>query len=162
MAATMTPVQLITVAADLFKKVSSSSKKKAVSLSLYDGEKAPGIPLDEYLKRLVRYTGCDMDTVIIAIIYIDRICINANIIITENNVHRLLLAGFIVAIKWRQDRVHANSHYATVGGVTLKELNRLERTALNDLKWETHVKTTEYANYLHHFEGIGECEDRVV
>eukprot|EP01059_Diplonema_ambulator_P037197 TRINITY_DN96_c0_g4_i3.p2 TRINITY_DN96_c0_g4~~TRINITY_DN96_c0_g4_i3.p2 ORF type:complete len:157 (+),score=51.34 TRINITY_DN96_c0_g4_i3:62-532(+) len=113
----------------------------------YDGEKAPGIPLDEYLKRLVRYTGCDMDTVIIAIIYIDRICINANIIITENNVHRLLLAGFIVAIKWRQDRVHANSHYATVGGVTLKELNRLERTALNDLKWETHVEKSLYSKY---------------
>eukprot|EP01064_Diplonema_japonicum_P008701 TRINITY_DN1610_c1_g1_i1.p1 TRINITY_DN1610_c1_g1~~TRINITY_DN1610_c1_g1_i1.p1 ORF type:complete len:163 (+),score=52.73 TRINITY_DN1610_c1_g1_i1:52-540(+) len=158
MTPTIHPEQLISVASQLFQKVANNAK--AQKLSLYDGEKAPGIEVREYMKRLVRYTGCDVDTIIIAIIYIDRICINAGIAITGNNVHRLLLAGFVVAIKWRQDRVHGNGHYATVGGVTRQELNRLERTALNDLKWETHVPQKAYANYLQHFKGIMEQEGK--
>eukprot|EP01064_Diplonema_japonicum_P008702 TRINITY_DN1610_c1_g1_i2.p1 TRINITY_DN1610_c1_g1~~TRINITY_DN1610_c1_g1_i2.p1 ORF type:complete len:190 (+),score=72.98 TRINITY_DN1610_c1_g1_i2:57-572(+) len=141
----------IAVIANLLEDVIQKSEKKPKQSSHYDGEKVPGIEVREYMKRLVRYTGCDVDTIIIAIIYIDRICINAGIAITGNNVHRLLLAGFVVAIKWRQDRVHGNGHYATVGGVTRQELNRLERTALNDLKWETHVEKSAHNKYCKQF-----------
>ena len=41
-------------------------------------------------------------------------------ILTELNVHRILLAATVVATKYQDDDVYSNKYYARVGGVTSK------------------------------------------
>eukprot|EP01059_Diplonema_ambulator_P037200 TRINITY_DN96_c0_g7_i1.p1 TRINITY_DN96_c0_g7~~TRINITY_DN96_c0_g7_i1.p1 ORF type:complete len:184 (+),score=44.76 TRINITY_DN96_c0_g7_i1:62-553(+) len=142
--------RLIPVVAKLLGDVIAKNSSNAPS-SVYDSATKPAISLEDYMQRLVHHSRCGLDAIIISIIYMDRICVRTGIVITENNVHRLLLAGFIVAIKWSQDRVCTNTHYATVGGVDLKELNRLERTALEAMSWETHVENVVFSRYAGQF-----------
>ena len=132
---------------DVVRKGSESGKVKTA----YDGVKAPNVSLKGYLERWVQYSGCDSEVVIMAVIYIDRLCTGKKMAITKTNAHRLLLSCLVLATKWRHDRVHANSHYATVGGVAHSELNHLERSCLNDLEWNTHIETSTYQKYFKQF-----------
>eukprot|EP01060_Flectonema_neradi_P037733 TRINITY_DN7683_c0_g3_i1.p1 TRINITY_DN7683_c0_g3~~TRINITY_DN7683_c0_g3_i1.p1 ORF type:complete len:193 (+),score=29.91 TRINITY_DN7683_c0_g3_i1:61-579(+) len=129
------------------KGVEAGNKEKSV----YDGVRAPNVSIKGYLERWVQYSGCDTEVVIMAVIYIDRLCTGKKITITKTNAHRLLLSCLVVATKWRQDRVHANSHYANVGGVTHNELNHLERCCLNDLEWSTHIESSTFQKYYKQF-----------
>eukprot|EP00842_Homolaphlyctis_polyrhiza_P005164 jgi/Hompol1/5649/HPOL_002016-RA len=48
------------------------------------------------------------------------------IVINSFNIHRLLIAGCMVAVKFLSDVFYTNSHVAKVGGLPVQELNRLE------------------------------------
>jgi ADP-dependent phosphofructokinase/glucokinase len=50
----------------------------------------------------------------------------------------------IVAEKFMNDDVYVNSHYAAVGGVCLREMNRLEIIVLHTLMWRLGVSPEEY------------------
>lgn len=51
----------------------------------------PEINLNDYLIRFISYSKIEEASLIIALIYIDRICQKNNIIITEYNIHRYYL-----------------------------------------------------------------------
>lgn len=90
-------------------------------------KKAPQIPLEEYLMRLHRY--CPMSTAVYlaASLYITRLATVEKIIpVTPRNVHRLVLAGLRVAMKALEDLSYPHSCFAKVGGVSERELSRLE------------------------------------
>lgn len=92
-------------------------------------KKAPPISLEDYLLRLHKY--CPMSTAVYLAtsLYITRMAVAEKIIlVTSRNVHRLVLAGLRVAMKALEDLSYPHSRFARVGGVTEKELTRLEIT----------------------------------
>lgn len=92
-------------------------------------KKAPPISLEQYLQRLHKY--CPMSTAVYlaASIYITRMVdIERTLAVTPRNVHRLVLAGLRVAMKALEDLSYPHSRFARVGGVTERELTRLEIT----------------------------------
>ncbi|CRG90438.1 hypothetical protein PISL3812_07482 [Talaromyces islandicus] len=92
-------------------------------------KKAPPITLEQYLQRLHKY--CPMSTAVYlaASIYITRMVdIERTLVVTPRNVHRLVLAGLRVAMKALEDLSYPHSRFARVGGVTERELTRLEIT----------------------------------
>jgi hypothetical protein len=92
-------------------------------------KKAPPISLEQYLQRLHKY--CPMSTAVYlaASIYITRMVdIERTLVVTPRNVHRLVLAGLRVAMKALEDLSYPHSRFARVGGVTERELTRLEIT----------------------------------
>lgn len=58
-----------------------------MSLSFY-AKNIPSIQIKNYFERILKYTKMEATTVIIVLIYIDKICENANFLITSNNIHR--------------------------------------------------------------------------
>ena len=48
---------------------------------------------------------------------------NQGFTIHRKNIHRLILASTVVAVKYLDDLFYKNSFYANVGGVALKVLN---------------------------------------
>ena len=58
---------------------------------------------------------------------------------TSLSIHRIILAGLVVAIKVQDDIYLTNSYYARCGGVRLQELNRLEAEFANLLGFNFHV-----------------------
>ena len=51
-------------------------------------KKPPQITIKNYLKRLMKYSKPEPSTVILSLIYIDKVCENSNLQLTQLNIHR--------------------------------------------------------------------------
>ena len=57
-------------------------------INVFKCKKPPRISIKNYLKRLMKYSKIEPSTIIISLIYIDKICENSNIQLTNLNIHR--------------------------------------------------------------------------
>ena len=80
----------------------------------------------KYMHRIMKYSHIEESTIILALIFIDRICEYNDLILSENNIHRILFAGILLAIKINEDDYYSNSYYSKVAGISLNELNKIE------------------------------------
>ncbi len=109
----------------------------------------PAISIPGYVDRIQLYTRCSDCCYILGFIYIDRVLQkNHSFQIRLSNVHRLLLAAIVVAIKFYDDTYYDNWFYAQVGGISLQEFNLLERKLLSLLSFDLHVYPEQYSLYL--------------
>ncbi|KAL1967785.1 hypothetical protein VTN77DRAFT_2474 [Rasamsonia byssochlamydoides] len=107
----------------------ATTVQQNVLVKRFYSKKAPPISLEDYLLRLHKY--CPMSTAVYLAtsLYITRMALVEKIIlVTPRNVHRLVLAGLRVAMKALEDLSYPHSRFARVGGVTERELTRLEIT----------------------------------
>merc|ERR1719506_2189824 len=103
--------------------------------------------IHEYAQRMKRYLRCSDECYILSIVYIRRMVErSSHFVVTELNVHRLLLAALVVAAKFQDDSYLSNTHYAKVGGVSVHELAKLEAHFMKMLDWRAHVTADEYNN----------------
>lgn len=103
-------------------------------------KRPPPISTTDYLLRLHRY--CPMSTAVYLATsrYITHMAIHERIIpVTPRNVHRLLLAGLRVAMKAMEDLSWPHARFSRVGGVSEKELGRLELTFCFLMSFELRV-----------------------
>lgn len=108
----------------------------------------PGIPVDYYVKRLAKYGGASPAAFTVALIYMDRLFDAVpTLVLSSLSFHRIVLATVMLANKFLDDIHHRNSHWAEVGGVTLKELNWIEAESLRTLGWQCNVTVDQYARY---------------
>ena len=110
-------------------------------------KKPPQISLNKYLKRFMKYSRPEPSTIIIALIYIDKICDESNLQLTMLNIHRLALACLVVATKYNEDDYYSNEFYAKVGGVSLEELNQLEYNILILLSFNVYIDDELFEKY---------------
>ncbi len=90
-------------------------------------KKPPAISIDDYLLRLHRY--CPMSTAVYlaAGCYIHKLALeDLSVPVTNRTVHRLLLASLRVAMKALEDLSYPHQRFAGVGGVSERELAKLE------------------------------------
>ncbi|KAL4889095.1 cyclin-domain-containing protein [Aspergillus ambiguus] len=90
-------------------------------------KREPPISMKDYLRRLHKY--CPMSTAVYLAtsLYLRRmITVDGVIRLQPRNVHRLVLAGLRVAMKAVEDLSYPHDRMAKVGGVTERELSRLE------------------------------------
>lgn len=107
----------------------------------------PQISIEDYLDRIVFYTGCEESTLIISLIYIDRITNCGNIVLSQYNVHRLLFMSLLYAIKYNEDQIYKNNFYAKIAGVTVTELSNIENEFMDQIKFNFFVSEEEYKQY---------------
>ena len=97
----------------------------------YDSRKIPTIGILDYIKRWEEYTDMNDYGLIMANIILDKYIKCTNNRITRNRIHRLLLAILLISSKIYEDTSFSNTYYAYIGGVSLRELNFLEKSLLN-------------------------------
>ena len=115
--------------------------------SLFARQKIPKISIFDYLLRIQKYTGIEDSTIIISLIYIDRICKRKGIVLSEYSIHRLLFIAIIIAIKYNEDIIYDNLYYSKIGGVTKKELLILENEFLKLIDFNLFVSNKIYQKY---------------
>ena len=86
----------------------------------------PDISINDFLERLSKYSKASDEIFILTLIYIDRVCHYYSIKLNYNNIHKLILASMIIAIKYNEDEYYSIKFYAKLGGVTKAEMNLLE------------------------------------
>ena len=119
-------------------------------------KKPPHISILDYLSRILKYSRPESGTVTLSLSFIDKLTKRQNILITNINIHRIILTSLVIAIKCNEDEYYSNSFYAKVGGITLKEFNILEYKYLCSLDFRLYIKEEVFLKYKKHLVGSGE------
>ena len=112
----------------------------------FSSNTAPQISIFDYLKRIQTYGGMENSTLILSLIYIDRLC-EKNITLTKFNIHRILFAAILIAVKYNEDSFYENSYYAQIAGIKNKELKVIEYTFLEMINFNAYVDEHTYNLY---------------
>ena len=107
----------------------------------------PNVKLQYFIGRIKKYTKIEKSTLIMILIYADRMCTTSGIILNPYNIHRIILGCLLLAIKYNEDVYFTNEHYAKVGGISLKELNNLEHFSFQLLDYNLYVSEDIYDKY---------------
>lgn len=115
----------------------------AISRKFYS-RRPPPVSIHDYLLRLHRY--CPMSTAVYlaAGVYIHRLAVEDNSVpVTLRTAHRLLLAALRVAMKALEDLNYPHKRFSGVGGVTEKELAKLEVSLCYLLEFNLRVDSNQ-------------------
>ena len=124
----------------------SDSNESAI-ISVFTSNKTPQISIKKYLTRIMKYSKPETSTVIICLIYIDKICEISTLQLSIYNIHRIILSCMILALKYNEDDYYSNKYYAKVGGISLKELNELEYNIMVLLQFNFFIDDITYEKY---------------
>ena len=138
---------LLTISTLLQEIVDEQQDKKDLKRTIFYSKLIPEISIQSYLDRIIKYSNLETSTIIMTLIYIDRICEYNSLLITKHNVHRMLLSAMIVSIKVNEDDLFSNSFYAKVGGVSLQELNKLEQGFLSLIRFRLYIDINLFNKY---------------
>ena len=108
----------------------------------------PNVKLQYFIGRIKKYTKIEKSTLIIILIYADRMCTTSGIILNPFNIHRIILGCLLLAIKYNEDIYFTNEQYAKIGGVSLQELNCLEDFSIQLLNYNLYISEDIYQKYL--------------
>ena len=146
---------LKSIAGLLQEIIDEQGEKREPKKTIFTAKSIPGITIENYLDRIIKYTKLETSTLILTLINIDKICEINSLQITRFNVHRLLLSSVLISIKFNEDDFYSNSYYARVGGVSLQEINNLEDEFLRMIKfclWTEINLFNKYKVYLGKYE----------
>ena len=90
--------------------------------SLFEGTRTPDLGLLAYIQRIVRYVKCSGESIVVSLVYIDRLTENGSLVLSMRNAHRVLITCVLVAVKLCDDFYFSNAVFAKVGGVSVTEL----------------------------------------
>ena len=130
----------------LVKETGNKPLKNKTQGAIFTCTIIPNISIYDYLKRIVKYTNVEQSTLIISLIYIDRICQN-NYFINEHNIHKLLFTSILIAIKYNEDDFYKNEYYAQIAGVGVKELFRMEEEFLALISFTLYINEKVFELY---------------
>ena len=115
----------------------------------------PNISIEDYLIRIQTYSNIEKSTLIISLIFIDKLCHTADVTLTHYNIHRILFTAILISIKYNEDSFFDNKYYSEIAGVKIKELKLLEYTFISMVNFKFFVHTElyeKYRSYLENFE----------
>ena len=127
---------------------------KNQSKMVFSANTVPNISIKDYLTRIQTYSNIEKSTMILSLIYIDRICEIADLTLTYFNIHRILFAAVLMAIKYNEDNFYDNKFYSEIAGVKLKELKIIEYTFLDLIDFQMFIDDETYEKYQQYLENI--------
>ena len=111
----------------------------------------PPITLNEYIKRIMKYSKMEISTLIISIIYIDNFCGKNLYYLTSNNIFRILLSACILSLKFNEDIIVDYKTYADIAAVSVQDLKNLEFYMYLKLHFSLKVEYDLYKSYYNYF-----------
>ncbi|KII92137.1 hypothetical protein PLICRDRAFT_133512 [Plicaturopsis crispa FD-325 SS-3] len=130
---------LVVLIADMLDRLMAHNDKiplQPESLTRFHSRSSPGISVLDYLKRIVKFTNCEKSCLLITLHYVDQICSRMPLFtLSSLTCHRFIIASITVSSKGLCDTFCTNNLYAKVGGISVGELNVLEREFLHAIEW---------------------------
>ena len=106
----------------------------------------PGLSLLNYLRRILHFLKLDFSTLIIAMIYIDRIC-KEKVFLNEFNIHRIMIIAIYIAYSYNEDKTYDNNYLSLVSGMSKNEILTLEEDFLELIEFKLFVNDEVYHLY---------------
>ena len=127
-------------------KLRISTKKDIIHNSSFELKRIPFISLYDYLCRIIKYMKIKDDTLIYALIYIDRIYKN-KFNITSYNIHKLSFIAIVLASKYKEDNCLSKKIYSKIGGITIKEFEKMEIEFCFYINYRLYIKKELFEKY---------------
>ena len=147
----ITKLGTIEIISDLFINIceenKTKKKQKNLLLKSFTNKNIPSITIKDYLIRLSKYSKVNESTIILILIYIDRVCNMKHFFLTYFNIHKMILASFILAIKYNEESYYFMSYYSKLGGVSMSELENLESEFLELIEFNLFIEQKLYDKY---------------
>ena len=144
---------------DICEEGKSNKEDKLLLIKPFVSKKIPSISINDYIERLLKYGKVSEEILILSLIYIDRICRNRKINLNYYNIHKLILASFIVTIKFHEDDYYSLTYYAKLGGISKKEIVILENEFLKLIDFKLFVETELFNKYSSNLRNLENEED---
>jgi len=138
------------------KNASETSNSNPTIQRPFSTKLIPAISINAYLNRIAYFTKMEESTLILILIYIDRICNYTNIQLTYNNIFKLLIASTLVAIKFNEDSHYSLGAYSKIGRISPSELAYLEFHFLLLINFDLNVDKELYDKYS---DSLLSCQD---
>ena len=122
--------------------------------------KKPSLSIKDYLFRIQNYTEAEDNTIIIALMYIDRLSDISSILLTPFNVHRILFVSILLAIKYNEDICFGFDFYAKIAGMPISDLKKMERDFVYLIKFKLFIDKEEFDNYNSYIDEIEYNENK--
>ena len=153
-------IKSIEVISDLLNNICEENKYKRevpnMKIQPFTTVNIPSMSIKDYLLRLSQFTRVNESTIILILIYIDRICKMNNFRLNFNNIYKLIICSMIIAIKYNEDNFYSSEVYAKLGGITVRELNYLEFQFLILIKFSLFVEKELFDKYYDNLISINE------
>ena len=120
----------------------------------FETQVEPSINIKDYITRLFVFSKPEESTIISSLIYIDRFCQNNQIILTKCNIYKLILASFVVAIKYNEDFIYSMDIFSKIGGISSTELKNLELKFLFMIEFDLFIEKELYYNYYNNLKSL--------
>ena len=157
------PMKIIEIISDLLNNICEENKDKSENINKnikpFMTESIPSLSIKDYLTRLSQFTKINESTIILILIYIDRIGKINKFILTYRNIYKLILASMVIAIKYNEDNFFSSEVYAKLGGLSVLELNYLEFQFLILIKFSLFIEKDLFNKYYYNLLSLQEEED---
>ena len=120
-------------------KLMKKKQSRGINEPFYN-KNIPALSLNKYLIRIIKYTECENNTLIVAYLYIIKLIQKENFVLGINNVYRLLLGAVVLAKKVLEDIKFDNSYYCDIGGISNNDLNLIEYNLFIRLNFNVSLK----------------------
>ena len=151
------------IISDLLTDICEENKKNYEQRSslakIFYSKSIPNISIEDYLSRLQKYSKINDSTIILILIYIDRICNKNQIKLSYYNIHKLILASFVIASKYNEDDYYSSKFYAALGGIPKEEMFLLEYEFLALIDFNLFVDFNLYNKYNENIINLEEEEE---
>jgi hypothetical protein len=146
---------LVVALAQNFGRRAFLGSRQAFKPTSFHCVRPPQVHIHTYLTRVSTYFQCSDEALLIGLVYVDRIMkARSEVVFNGLSMHRLIVTSMMLAAKFHDDRFFSNSHYAKVGGISLKELCNLEGQFLHLIDWRLNVTTEEFEKYMDNMHSI--------
>ena len=133
-------------------KNNSLKKDNKQKEDIFNTIQIPNIELFDYIIRIISYSNCEENTLISALIYIDRIAKIKKI--TKLNVYKLLFISILISLKYNEDEIYSNNYYSQIAGVSIEELSKLEYEYAILLNFNFFINDEIFNQYKYALEGL--------
>ena len=133
------------------------SSQKNMSFTSYN---KPSLSIKDYLYRIQNYTEAEDNTIIIALMYIDRLSEISSLLLTPYNIHRIIFVSILLAIKYNEDICFGFEFYSKIAGIPTNELKKLERDFVYLIKFKFYIDKIEFDNYKSYIDDI-DCDENI-
>ena len=156
-------MKMIEIISDLLNNICEENKVKSENINKnikpFMTESIPSLSIKDYLTRLSQFTKINESTIILILIYIDRIGKINKFILTYRNIYKLILASMVIAIKYNEDNFFSSEVYAKLGGLSVLELNYLEFQFLILIKFSLFIEKDLFDKYYYNLLSFQEEEE---
>jgi hypothetical protein len=146
---------------DICEENKTNIDSKLALIKPFISKKIPSISLNDYIERLLKYSKAFNEIIIIVLIYLDTICAKHKINLNYYNIHKLIFAAFIVAIKFHEDEYYSFNYYAKLGGILKKEVIILEYEFMNLIDFKLFVNQQLYDKYYNYLSNLKEEDEDI-
>ena len=140
----------------LLSRICDLNRSRNDEPCIFSSSSMIGINLEEYMSvvcsKCMEPNHSNYDPhLVVSLMYIDRfVTYRPEVAITIRNVHRLWITAFMLAVKFLDDDHYVNQRFASVGRISLKEMNHFESTFLFCVGFDLHLR--DYNEYIRRLE----------